>query len=88
MQEHSLTTGRASKLLGIAMCAFAVTKACVHQIYLYLQRLELDRLTGGSVPHGSGDSFFLVVNFIEPVSWFVVGILLIVFANLIQRVLR
>jgi hypothetical protein len=88
MQEHSLTTGRASKLLGIAMCTFAVVKACVQQIYLYAQREELAHLTGGTMSHASGDSFFIVINLLEPAPWLIVGLLLIVFGNFIQRLLR
>jgi len=87
MQEHSLTTAKASKLLGIAMCAFAVVKACIQQVYLYLQGVELEHLTGAAVPHGRG-SLFIIINLLEPAPWFIVGLLLFVFGNLIQRLLR
>ena len=88
MQEHCLTTGRASKLLGIATCTFAVVKACFQQIYLYAQRAELAHLTGGTMSSTSGDSFFVVINLLEPAPWLVVGLLLIVSGNFIQRLLR
>ena len=87
MPEHFLTTAKASKLLGIAMCTFAVVKACIQQVYLYLQGVELEHLTGGTVPHGRG-SLFIIINLLEPAPWFIVGLLLFVFGNLIQRLLR
>ena len=88
MQEHTLTTSRASKLLGIAMCTFAVVKACSQQLYLYLQRLEFEHMAGAAAPHFDGGSLFIVINLVEPAPWFITGLLLIVLSSYIQRLLH
>jgi len=83
----AFTTERAARLVGLAMCLFALVKAGIQQTSLYLQRVELAHLTGGFGPHEAGSTFFIIINLLEPAPWLLTGLLLIFFSRRIQRLL-
>lgn len=89
MENYTLTTARAARLLGVALIIWGVCELMARQVYLHIQQSHFAASFGKDHPLAQADSFFVVApGLVAPSSTFLTGLLLIVFSRAIQGLLR
>lgn len=89
MENYTLTTARAARLLGLALIIWSLCELIARQAYLHIEQAHVVTLLGKDHPLAQADSLFVVSpSLVAPSSIFITGLLLIIFCRGIQWLLR
>jgi hypothetical protein len=89
VENYTLTTARAARLLGVALIIWGVSDIVTREVYLHIQEAHFAASFGKDHPLAQGDSFFVVApGLVAPISAFITGLLLMMFSRTIQGLLR
>jgi hypothetical protein len=89
MSGLSLTTARASRLLGLALIIWGLSDAIVREAYLIIQHHQLGAALPANSPLAGSDSLFVFVpSLVAPAGGVLAGSMLLIFSRRIENWLR